>query len=304
MGRRSSPRSQAIKGRLATLVLRFMSGLPLPLNRALGSLIGTLLWWLPSEARAISQANIAYCFPELPAAEQRRLVRLSLRETGKGSTELGLVWHRPALALDLVKGVEGEDALRQTLAEGRPVLLLVPHLGCWEVLNFWLSEHYPLHAMYNPSGLPAVDRLVRGSREHFGTVMYPATPRGVVSLVRALKKSAVLTAILPDQVPDRRSGRFVPFFGRPAYTATLSARLIQQTGARVFVASARRLPGSEGYRIVLREPEPALYDADLDKALPALNRSIETLIMEMPEQYLWSYKRFRRRPEGAARLYR
>ena len=304
MGRRSSPRSQAIKGRLATLVLRFMSWLPLPLNRALGSLIGALLWWLPSEARAISQANIAYCFPELPAAEQRRLVRLSLRETGKGSTELGLVWHRPALALDLVKSVEGEDALRQTLAEGRPVLLLVPHLGCWEVLNFWLSEHYPLHAMYNPSGLPAVDRLVRGSREHFGTVMYPATPRGVVSLVRALKKSAVLTAILPDQVPDRRSGRFVPFFGRPAYTATLSARLIQQTGARVFVASARRLPGSKGYRIVLREPEAALYDADLDHALPALNRSIETLIMEMPEQYLWSYKRFRRRPAGAARLYR
>lgn len=304
MGRKSSPRSQAIKGRLATLVLRVMGWLPLPLNRALGSAIGTLLWWLPSSARAITQANIAYCFPDLPAAAQHRLARLSLRETGKGSTELGLVWHRPDYALELVQHVEGEDALRQTLADGRPVLLLVPHLGCWEVLNFWLSEHYPLHAMYNPSGLPAVDRLVRASREHFGTVMYPATPRGVGSLVRALKKSAVLTAILPDQVPDRRSGRFVPFFGRPAYTATLSARLIQQTGARVFVAAARRLPGSDGYNILLRDPDPALYDADLSQALPALNRSMEALIMEMPEQYLWSYKRFRRRPQGTAKLYR
>lgn len=304
MGRKSTPRSQAIKGHIATLILRAMSCLPLPLNRALGSVIGALLWWLPSQARAISRANIAYCFPELPAADQQQLVRRSLRETGKGSTELGLIWHRPALALELIQGVEGEAALRQTLADGRPVLLLAPHLGCWEALNFWLSANYPLHAMYNPSGLPAVDQLVRASREHFGTVMYPATPRGVGSLVRALKKSAVLTAILPDQVPDRRSGRFVPFFDRPAYTATLSARLIQQTGARVFMAAARRLPGSHGYRIVLRDPEPALYDADLDNALPALNRSIEALIREMPEQYLWSYKRFRRRPEGAAKLYR
>src|SRR5690606_21520891 len=221
----------------------------------------------------------------------------------KGSTEIGLVWHRPDYALGLVRSVEGEAMLRETLSGGRPVLLLVPHLGCWEVLNFWLSHHFSLHAMYNPSGLPAVDQLVRNSREHFGTVMYPATARGVASLVRALKKEAVLTAILPDQVPDRRSGRFAPFFGEPAYTATLSPKLIQQTGARVFVACARRLPGSQGYRIVLREPDPALYERDLDVSLPALNRSVEALILEMPGQYLWSYKRFRRRPEGAPALY-
>lgn len=303
MGRKSSPRTQARKGRLATGALRLMSWLPLPLNRALGSLIGRLLWWVRSDARRISEVNIARCFPAMPAAQQRQLVRASLIETAKGSTEIGLVWHRPDYALSLIRGAEGDALLRETLAGGRPVLLLVPHLGCWEVLNFWLSHHFSLHAMYNPSGLPAVDQLVRDSREHFGTVMYPATARGVASLVRTLKKEAVLTAILPDQVPDRRSGRFAPFFGEPAYTATLSPKLIQQTGARVFVACARRLPGSEGYRIVLREPDPALYDSDLDASLPALNRSIESLILEMPEQYLWSYKRFRRRPEGTPELY-
>ena len=303
MGRKSSPRTQVIKGRLATGVLRAMSWLPLPLNRLLGGLIGRLLWWLRSEARHVSEVNIARCFPAMPAAQQRQLVRQSLIETAKGSAEIGLVWHRPDYALSLIRGAEGDAMLRETLSGGRPVLLLVPHLGCWEVLNFWLSHHFSLHAMYNPSGLPAVDALVRASREHFGTVMYPATARGVATLVRALKREAVLTAILPDQVPDRRSGRFAPFFGEPAYTATLSPKLIQQTGARVFVACAHRLPGSEGYRILLREPDPALYDKDLETSLPALNRSVESLILEMPDQYLWSYKRFRRRPEGAPELY-
>jgi KDO2-lipid IV(A) lauroyltransferase len=119
--------------------------------------------------------------------------------------------------------------------------------------------------------------------------------------VRALKGGAI-TAILPDQVPDRRSGRFAPFFGHPALTGTLSCKLIQQSGAQVFMATALRLPGVQGYRICFREPDADIYSEDLDTSLAALNQSVEALIREAPEQYLWSYRRFRRVPPGQTKI--
>src|SRR5690606_8134852 len=124
--------------------------------------------------------------------------------------------------------------LREAVDAGQPVLILAPHIGCWEVLNFWLARDFPLHVMFAPSGMAEVDDLIKRGREHFGSTMYPASARGVAGLVRAMRKGA-MTAILPDQVADRRSGRFAPFFGQPAYTGTLSCKLVQQTGARVFM---------------------------------------------------------------------
>ena len=128
----------------------------------------------------------------------------------------------------------------------------------------------------------------------------------MVSLVRALKQHdgdmASLSAILPDQVPDRRSGRFAPFFGQPAATGTLPVKLLQQSGARAFMAFAKRT-GDGQFEIRLRDPDERIYDADVDTALEGMNASIEALIMEAPAQYLWTYQRFRRVPEGEEKPY-
>lgn len=294
MAKTVSPRRQQLKGWLALLALRLVGSLPLSLNRALGTTLGWFGAWLPSDALTVCRINIALCFPELSPGEQARLCRAAMIESGKASAEIAFLWQQPDKALPLVQTVVGDQALRDTLAEDRPAIILVPHLGCWEALNFWLSNHFPLHAMFKPSGLEQVDALVKQGREHFGTTMYPATARGVVSLVRTLKREPVLTAILPDQVADQGSGRFAPFFGHSAYTGTLSNKLIQQTGARVFMACALRLPGTRGFEIRFRDPDPAIYDQDIDQALHGLNRSVESLVREAPAQYLWSYKRFRR----------
>ncbi len=302
MGRKRSNLYRNLQNRLAVVLLRGLGLLPWSVNRALGGLAGRIMALLPNPARRVTRVNLELCLPELAESERRRLERRSLVETGKGMLELARLWHRPDDGLARVRSVEGDDQLRSALDAGEPVVVLAPHLGCWEVLNFWLSRHFDFHALFNPSGLDRVDRLIQQGREHFGSTMYPATGRGVAGLVRALRRGA-LTAILPDQVPDRRGGRFAPFFGRPAFTGTLAPRLIQQSGARVFMARAERLPGQRGYAIAFREPDPAIYSGDLDTALAGLNRSVESLIRELPEQYLWSYKRFRRVPDRHAKPY-
>ena len=300
MGRRTNPYIQTLKGRAAVGALRLLGLLPFRLNRALATALGGLLARLSTEAREVTRINLSLCLPDHP--DREALVRESLVESVKNTFEIARFWSKPEDGLQRVVSEQGDGPLREAVANKEPILILAPHLGCWEVLNFWLAREFGLHAMFAPSGLPELDALVKRGREHFGTTMYPATARGVAGLVRAMRKGA-LTAILPDQVADRRSGRFAPFFGQPAYTGTLSCKLVKQTNARVFMAWARRLPGDEGFEIRVRPADPDIHDEDLDHALKAMNRSIEALILEDPSQYLWSYKRFRRQPPGGTLPY-
>jgi len=300
MGRRTNPYIQTLKGRAAVGALRLLGMLPFKLNRALATGLGRLLSRLSTEARQVTRINLALCLPN--HADHEQLVRDSLVESVKNTFEIARFWSKPEDGLRRVVSEDGDAPLREAVANQEPILILAPHLGCWEVLNFWLAREFGLHAMFAPSGLPELDALVKQGREHFGTTMYPATARGVAGLVRAMRKGA-LTAILPDQVADRRSGRFAPFFAQPAYTGTLSCKLVKQTNARVFMAWARRLPGSEGFEIRVRPADPDIHDEDLDHALRAMNRSIEAVILEDPAQYLWSYKRFRRQPPGGTLPY-
>jgi len=249
--------------------LRLLGALPFAINRALATAVGTLLAWLPTQALKVSKTNLALCYPALSAEEQTRLARKSLLESVKNTFEIALFWRQPAEGLKRVVAVDGDTPLRQAVQDGRPIMILAPHLGCWEVLNFWLATEFGLHAMFAPSGLPEVDALVRSGREHFGSTMYPTTARGVAGLVRAMKKGA-LTAILPDQVPDRRSGRHVPFYGQPAYTGTLACKLIRQTQAVTFMAWARRLPGTQGYEIRVRPAADSVADAAKSAGFPPI----------------------------------
>ncbi|MEE3009960.1 MAG: lysophospholipid acyltransferase family protein [Pseudomonadota bacterium] len=300
MGRRTNPYIQTLKGRAAVGALRLLGLLPFRLNRALATALGGLLARLSTEAREVTRINLSLCLPDHP--DREALVRESLVESVKNTFEIARFWSKPEDGLERVVSEQGDGPLREAVANKEPILILAPHLGCWEVLNFWLAREFGLHAMFAPSGLPELDALVKQGREHFGTTMYPATARGVAGLVRAMRKGA-LTAILPDQVADRRSGRFAPFFGQPAYTGTLSCKLVKQTNARVFMAWARRLPGDQGFEIRVRPADPDIHDEDLDHALRAMNRSIEAVILEEPAQYLWSYKRFRRQPPGGTLPY-
>lgn len=291
----SNPLYDRIRGQLAVLLLRMLSWLPFSLNRRVGELLGQLAWLLHGRPRLISEVNIGICFPELDQQQQQALVRTSLIETAKGASELAYLWLHPDAALNMIRRIDGDQPLRETLASGRGVMVLAPHLGCWEMVNFWLSSEFDMHAMFKPSKFEPVNELVGKSRAHFKSTLHPASARGVAGLARALKSGPVVTGILPDQVPDKRSGEIVPFFGRPAWTATLPCKLLQQSGARAFMVFAKRLPGTEGYELIIREPEAAIYDLDLATALAAMNRSIEALIHEAPEQYIWNYKRFRRK---------
>ncbi len=296
---RSSP-----SGWLAVLAMRLLARLPLAAAHAVGSIGGSLLARLPTPQRHVTRVNLAIAFPELSRHEREAHLRASLAHLGRSITELGALWTWDrARLLDLVRSVEGEEHLRSSLALGRGVILATPHLGSWEVLNAWVSCHHPFLVLYRRPRRVEVDRFALAGRSRFGARLLPAGRRAVGELLRELEAGGFL-GMLPDQDSGDGAGVFVPFFGELANTGVLLPRLLARTGAALILGSAERLAGGRGFHVRLTPASAATRSTDVAIAAAALNADIERMIRARPEQYLWSYRRYRIRPPGSEDPYK
>src|SRR5690554_7678435 len=191
-----------------------------------------------------------------------------------------------------ILAVHGRELLDEARADGRGVIVLAPHFGNWEVLNFWLSGHFPFTAMYEPPKIAGLDPVIRQGRERMGASLVPTNPRGVAALLKALKRSQAV-GILPDQVPSWGSGVFAPFYGRQAYTATLLPKLVARTDARVVTGVAKRVPG-EGYVIHFLAADERVYAADEAESAAGVIAWVEKPIALDPPRYKWGTRRSRK----------
>lgn len=276
--------------------------LPLKVVHFLGEIIAKLTWLTNSRIRRIAEKNIQLCFPELNPQQQNECVQKILNETGKVILEAGKMWQLDAnKTLALVKEREGEHLIKQAQASGRGVILAVPHYGSWELVGLYCAKHYAMTSMYAPQSNPMADNLMREARQRTGAKLVPTDINGIRAMSKALKQNE-LVAILPDQSPYS-NGLFVPFFGHLCYTMTLLPKLAKKTNAVVLYTYAKRLDDSSGFKLIFREACEDLASLDLETATAQMNLDVEKLIRETPHQYQWTYKRFKRRPEGEKSIY-
>lgn len=290
--------------RIARLLLVAIAYLPLPVLHAAGWLLGNLLWLPPSKRKRVALANVRACFPERTPRGQRRLARRSLVNELKTHLELMRLWLGPDSAIPrMVREVVGEDLLEKARARGRGLMLLTPHLSNPEVCGFHHSQNRgEIHGVYKPQkGL--LDAIALEGRTRFGAELVPTDGRPVGPRVQAWLENNQAVMTLPDQDPPPGRGVFAPFFGIAAHTPRLVARMMRETGCAALFFYTERLPGARGFRVYYRAPGPGLDDPDPERAAAALNREMEALVRRYPEQYWWSYMRFRRRPEGEPPFY-
>lgn len=291
----------ALKGALFRGTARVLALLPPRLGHALAKPLASVLWRSSSRFRRVSLANLALCFPHKPTQEREQLAREALWHYACNALEVGVAWYWSKRRFDsLFDQPRGWKYLEAALAEGSGVLFLAPHFGAWEMLGLNVSQVMGA-TLYKPGSDPAVDEVLIERRQRFGANLVPAGRRGLKSLMDQLQSGRAV-GVLPDQEPRAGDGRFAPFFDAPALTGVLVPRLIQRTGARAVFAACVRKPGGR-FEICIVPAEEALYSADLDTALAALNRGVEAVIKLDPAQYLWAYKRFRARPDGQPNRY-
>jgi Kdo2-lipid IVA lauroyltransferase/acyltransferase len=269
-----------------TLLFRCLSVLPLSLLHALGWGLGWVAYLGSGVYRIRFQANA------VQAGYRPAQVRAAVGQAGCMVAELPRLWlgRMPALQWS---GAELVDAQYQA---GKGIVFLTPHLGCFEITAQGLAQRYgqrygDLTVLYRPARKAWMVQLIESSRNRPGLVAVPTTLAGVKQMIKALKSGRAV-GLLPDQVPPQGLGQWSPFFGRDAYTMTLSARLAQQTGAGVVLTWGERLPWGRGYRLHFSLLDAPLSD-DLTQAVVQINQAMEGLVRACPSQYLWGYARYK-----------
>jgi KDO2-lipid IV(A) lauroyltransferase len=267
---------------------RFFSHWPLWALHAIGQAVGWLAWLFSPTYRQRFSANVK------TAGLQFSQVRGAIGQAGSMSTELPRLWMGKSPAMVWTEG--SLACVESAYAAGHGVLFLTPHLGCFEVTAQALTASFsakfgPLTVLYRPSRKEGLGQVMEATRARPGLDTAPTTLAGVRQMIKALRAGRAV-GLLPDQVPPEGMGQWTPFFGKPAYTMTLAARLALQTGAKLMVIWGERLPWGQGYRIhasELNTPEKA----DVDLLVLQINQAMERLILTRPDQYLWGYARYK-----------
>ncbi|WP_066330992.1 lysophospholipid acyltransferase family protein [Azohydromonas lata] len=284
-------------------LLRWLASWPLGKLHTLGALLGWVTYLLSPTYRRRLRANADLA--GLTPAQRRA----SVAQAGCMTAEAPWLWLRDGEVSPYCRW-EGAELIEQAFAQGKGLVILTPHLGCFEITARAFAERWgaahPLTVLYRPSRKAALRELEETARGRPGMDTAPATLAGVRQMLRALKRGETI-GLLPDQVPPQGMGAWAPFFGRDAYTMTLAAKLVRQTGAQWLLMWAERLPGGRGFILRVSAPQhplPGAGEPDSEALQQAcarrINEEMERLIMLNPAQYLWGYHRYKAPRDAAA----
>jgi KDO2-lipid IV(A) lauroyltransferase len=283
------------------LLLKPLARLSLRANHAVGAFLGRLVFRFSPRYRHRLLENLASSGLCGSPEAVRALAKENAAEIGKGATELVWALFRPIEEVAAtVKSLDGWEAVEKLHAAGRPIVFVIPHLGGYDIAGRYLWTRLPILAMYKPHKLFWFDQMMREGRNRGaapdGTNVAPATMAGVRMLLKHLRRGGC-SIVLPDQVPGQGDGEWVEFFGRPAYTMTLVARLQEASRAALVFCYAERLPLGHGFALHLSPLDEPLPE-DRRAAARLVNAMVEKLVAACPSQYLWGYNRYKR-PAGA-----
>lgn len=269
---------------LVTL-FRLLSVLPLPVLHGVGAALGWLVYLAAPSYRKRMKDNMRRA--GFSGSLNRAIV-----EAGKNIMELPFIWcASPERVLKKVH-VENWDVVQSAIDAKRGIIFLTPHLGCFEIIPQYVATISPVTVMYRPPKKNALKPLVEGARAREGLMLAPATLSGVRTLLKRLRQGGAI-GVLPDQVPQEGEGVWADFFGKPAYTMTLPAKLKQMSGAPIILTYGERLPFGRGYAIKF-----IAFDDDLagtpEQQARVINAGMERLIASCPSQYFWSYNRYKK----------
>ena len=280
--------------------MRLIAHWPLPVVRALGALLGALLWLLAGKRRHIADVNLRLCFPEWSDAVRRRAVFRHFIVFGQSVLDRAWLWHAPEAVLRQRLQWTGEV---QALTAPGPLVMFAPHFVGLDAGGMAVSMQFapnPAAFIFVAQSNPVVEQWVRGGRERMGNARPYFRHEGMRKILAGLKRGEPLH-LSPDMDFNREESIFVPFMGVQAATVPSLSRLARVAGARVVPVVTRMT--SSGYTIEAHAPLPDFPTEDLMADTTRMNELLAVYIRTMPEQYHWVHRRFKTRPEGEPGVY-
>lgn len=283
------------------LLFKIVALLPLSLLQLIASWIAILLNSYNSSMKRITHINLQLAYPDLSTQQQNIFIKNSLKSQCMTYVESIKCWGMPPeYNLALFKNIYGEQYFTEALTNKKGVIVVIAHFGCWELLNAWLNLHAAPMIMYKPNKHKAVDRFMLEARQRLNATLVPTDENGVRAIFKHLKQGG-LTVILPDHLPKASGGIYSEFFGQKTLSTTLVSKLASKTQCNIVGLSCIR-DETSGFNVYCSPLSDQILSKDLQTSVDSLNQNLESMINVAPEQYVWSYKRFRN-VEGNKNLY-
>jgi KDO2-lipid IV(A) lauroyltransferase len=291
---------------LAWIIIKTIGALPRPLARPAGISLARVIYLLHVRLRRVGMRNLALAFPQMSRRQRAKILRGEFVSMGRQLAEVCLFPKYTRENVSQVVVYDGFENFERALARGKGVLFLTGHLGGWELSAFAHSLYgYPLHVVMRPLDNIYLDRLTRRYRTMHGNSMIDKDDpvRGLLSAM----KNGETAGILMDTNMTPLQGVFVDFFGIPACTAGLPARIALRTDAAVVPGFTIWDPALRKYRLRF-DPAVELVrtgddDADAIANTQRFTTIIEDYVRKYPDQWLWVHRRWKTRPEGEPGLY-
>jgi Kdo2-lipid IVA lauroyltransferase/acyltransferase len=272
-------------------MLHTIAALPLGFAQAIGGGLGLLAFIGSKHYRSLFKQHY------LSAATQNHFpVRIWSAACASGMlfSDSLWIWRNPSKALALTE-ISNWEVVDKAINEGHGLVMLTPHFGGFEIIPRVLAQHFPATILYRPARQDWLNDVIEGGRAYPNMHFVPTNLHGVRQMTRALTRGEAI-GILPDQVPSGGDGIWASFFGHPAYTTTLPARLANRHHTPVVMFTAKRKGLGQGWLMQARRLDA--FSEDPSTSCAELNKAIEAAILIAPEQFIWAYNRFKH-PLGA-----
>lgn len=276
--------------------------LPLPVQAACGWLLGHLLYLLVVPRRRVLLINLGLCFPEKSAPERRRLARRVCVAVTRSMLERGVLWWASEARIRRLVELEGVDTIRRLHAEGRAVVMLVPHFVGLDMAGTRMAMEMDCVSMYSAQNDKLIEKMLLHGRTRFGSQELLSRQDGIRGAVKAMRRGRPFY-YLPDLDFGPKESLFVPFFGVQTATVPGLPRIARLADAAVVPLVVRMKPGGRGYVGEFQAPWSDYPSDDVHADTARMNAWIEAEVRKMPEQYYWVHKRFKTRPEGEKKFY-
>jgi Kdo2-lipid IVA lauroyltransferase/acyltransferase len=279
-----------------------MSWMPSRVLWVLGSGLGAFVSWFPTSNRRFAERNLELCFPEMGTQDRNHLVKQHFRLTGFAMMSLSVAWFAPRWRVERFITLRDQHLLDGALASGKKVILFAPHFIGLDMGGARLAaiRDKKFISMYRKSRDPLLEYLF-SRRSRFGGVVIERMA-SLRLIIRAIREGRIFY-YLPDQDMGERASVFVPFFGIPTATVTTLSRIAETTNAVVIPCLTRILPHGRGYELILHPPFENFPTDDTVADARFMNEQIEQWVRKRPDQYMWSYRRFKTRPNNEPSLY-
>ncbi len=286
--------------RLWIALINATAGWPVATRGRLANALGDVLWLLVLPRRRVTLVNLRACFPRMPEAERRALGRRLFRNMARGVLDYSVLWRGSREEVERLVRIEGAGHLLDPA--NRPLILLAPHFVGLDAGGLRVNTLVRGVSIYAKQSNAAWDAQLLAGRRRFNDPVLIAR-RGAAELkdvLRAMKNGLPLY-YLPDMDLGATNSIFVPFFGVPAATIPMVSRLARLIGARVVMAVTEMT--ADGYVLHLEAPWRGFPGDSVEADTERMNREIERWVLRLPDQYLWTHKRFKTRPERAPARY-